>query len=396
MRPGEAGRSKAVSQRSEAESRRGKTEAGRSRCGAGRGARSRGSDGPAPSNGACYSSKHARSFSKTSSRGTTAGPAHKNVIQDDSAVTLYLHGSHLVVQHPRWPAEDVLLPLVWLRDHCRCPSCYNTTTHQRQTDVRDLVFDVHPSQFAVDQSGTSITITWHDGHESKYSLQWLWENSYISQKYRQMQQDRVWKRCLWDAWTAAREDLPTVHHDQFMQDEAGVRQMLKGFLTHGVVTVTGVSASLEATRRVIERVGAVQNTIFGDVVQVFHCLHHDGTGGETTLVDGFAGLQRLHAADPAAYQLLSTEPCLARRLRFNPYDRAPARHLSPARLEPFYRAYQRLAETLLSPRLERRLRLTPGTVLFIDNWRVLHGRAAFTGRRVMCGGYGCLPYSHSV
>ncbi|XP_037071721.1 trimethyllysine dioxygenase, mitochondrial-like, partial [Pollicipes pollicipes] len=157
-----------------------------------------------------------------------------------------------------------------------------------------------------------------------------------------MQQDRVWKRCLWDARTAAREDLPTVHHDQFMQDEAGVRQMLKGFLTHGVVTVTGVSASLEATRRVIERVGAVQNTIFGDVwqfsadgahadtaytqqalsvhtdgtyyteppgVQVFHCLHHDGTGGETTLVDGFAGLQRLHAADPAAYQLLSTEPC---------------------------------------------------------------------------------------
>ncbi|XP_037089718.1 trimethyllysine dioxygenase, mitochondrial-like [Pollicipes pollicipes] len=83
------------------------------------------------------------------------------------------------------------------------------------TDVRDLVFDVHPSQFAVDQSGTSITITWHDGHESKYSLQWLWENSYISRKYRQMQQDRVWKRCLWDAWTAAREDLPTVHHDQF-------------------------------------------------------------------------------------------------------------------------------------------------------------------------------------
>ncbi|XP_037075358.1 LOW QUALITY PROTEIN: trimethyllysine dioxygenase, mitochondrial-like, partial [Pollicipes pollicipes] len=198
----------------------------------------------------------------------------------------------------------------------------------------------------------------------------------------------------------------------------------RGFLTHGVVTVTGVSASLEATRRVIERVGAVQNTIFGDVwqfsadgahadtaytqqalsvhtdgtyyteppgVQVFHCLHHDGTGGETTLVDGFAGLQRLHAADPAAYQLLSTEPCageyLARRLRFNPYDRAPARHLPPARLEPFYRAYQRLAETLLSPRLERRLRLTPGTVLFIDNWRVLHGRAAFTGRRVMCGGY---------
>ena len=34
-----------------------------------------------------------------------------------------------------------------------------------------------------------------------------------------------------------------------------------------------------------------------------------------------------------------------------------------------------------------RLRLQPGTVLFVDNWRVGHGRTAFTGRRVMSGCY---------
>lgn len=27
------------------------------------------------------------------------------------------------------------------------------------------------------------------------------------------------------------------------------------------------------------------------------------------------------------------------------------------------------------------------TVLVFDNWRVLHGRSAFSGRREMCGGY---------
>jgi len=31
--------------------------------------------------------------------------------------------------------------------------------------------------------------------------------------------------------------------------------------------------------------------------------------------------------------------------------------------------------------------LRPGKPLIFDNWRVLHGRSAFTGNRRMCGGY---------
>jgi trimethyllysine dioxygenase len=31
--------------------------------------------------------------------------------------------------------------------------------------------------------------------------------------------------------------------------------------------------------------------------------------------------------------------------------------------------------------------LTPGKVLIFDNWRVLHGRSSFTGKRRICGGY---------
>ena len=153
-------------------------------------------------------------------------------------------------------------------------------------------------------------------------------------------------------------------------------------------------------------------------VQVFHCLAHDGGGGETTLVDGFWGARRLHELDPAGYQVLASSPCAGEyrdparhlhlvgdepvvahragappepetllRLRFNPYDRAAARRDEPAHLETFYRAYCQLTEVLWDPGRRRRLRLAPGTVLLIDNWRVLHGRAAFTGRRRMCGAY---------
>ncbi len=40
-----------------------------------------------------------------------------------------------------------------------------------------------------------------------------------------------------------------------------------------------------------------------------------------------------------------------------------------------------------SPRREHWVKLTPGTTLFIDNWRVLHGRSAFSGERRVAGCY---------
>ena len=31
--------------------------------------------------------------------------------------------------------------------------------------------------------------------------------------------------------------------------------------------------------------------------------------------------------------------------------------------------------------------LRPGDALLFDNWRVLHGRHAYTGKRTLCGAY---------
>ena len=394
-------------------------------------------------------------------RGDSAGDAarirtrnaHRSVISDVDTVSLRLHRGYLVIQHARWPLDDAFLSLVWLRDHCRSRQCYNHTTFQRQTDIRRLISDAKPLHFNVDATGTTLEIIWQDGHQSEYSLQWLWENSYVGSRHRQLRQDRLWQRCLWDARSPlAPEDLTSVPREALMGGENGVRRLLKGFLTHGVALVSGVTPTVEATQEVVERVGVVQCTMFGGMwdfaadgehadtaysrdelqphtdgtyyseppgVQVFHCLRHDGAGGETTLVDGFAGLQRLYDADPAAYRLLSTVPCAAEyrdparglhlvgdgpviahqhtdsepaprhllRLRFNPYDRAPVRRGEPAQVEAFYRAYSRLTELLWAERQRRGLKLTPGTVLLIDNWRVLHGRAAFSGQRHMCGAY---------
>ena len=43
----------------------------------------------------------------------------------------------------------------------------------------------------------------------------------------------------------------------------------------------------------------------------------------------------------------------------------------------FYEAYQALAKTVNNKSEQLVLRMEPGNVLFIDNFRVLHGRTAF-------------------
>jgi len=74
-------------------------------------------------------------------------------------------------------------------------------------------------------------------------------------------------------------------------------------------------------------------------------------------------------------------------LRFNPYDRAPLNTVPPEKLPEFYEAYDKLAGIISKPKGELWVKLTPGTVLLIDNWRVMHGRSSFDGQRMMCGCY---------
>lgn len=53
----------------------------------------------------------------------------------------------------------------------------------------------------------------------------------------------------------------------------------------------------------------------------------------------------------------------------------------------FYKDLQLLAGNIQSPQNEWWFKLEPGTVVFFDNWRVLHGRSSYTGKRQMAGGY---------
>ena len=53
----------------------------------------------------------------------------------------------------------------------------------------------------------------------------------------------------------------------------------------------------------------------------------------------------------------------------------------------WYAAAKLFSEIIHSPEFMITTPLKPGEPVIFDNWRVLHGRKGFEGRRRVCGGY---------
>ncbi|ORY71575.1 trimethyllysine dioxygenase [Pseudomassariella vexata] len=167
-------------------------------------------------------------------------------------------------------------------------------------------------------------------------------------------------------------------------------------------------------------------TYFSDPagLQAFHLLSHsdpnakDGTatlGGQSLLVDGFYAASLLKEEDPKAFQVLSQVrlpwhasgnegitispdklyPVLEvddrmgkmHRVRWNNDDRGVVPFDGGFSPTEWYDAARKWNSILRRNSVEYWFQLTPGSLLVFNNWRVLHGRSAFTGVRRMCGGY---------
>ncbi|KAL6246855.1 hypothetical protein RBB50_006162 [Rhinocladiella similis] len=173
-------------------------------------------------------------------------------------------------------------------------------------------------------------------------------------------------------------------------------------------------------------------------LQLFHLLSHTsitdpskpGTGGESTFVDGFAAAAHLYDKFPQHYHSLATcpiksaalgapegsfyntasnlqgypvfchsspnpaitspSPSTLVQIRWNNLDRdTPTTPTFPnhTALKNWYAAAREWARILESPEFLITVKLQPGEPVIFDNWRVLHGRLGFEGKRRVCGAY---------
>ncbi|KIJ12858.1 trimethyllysine dioxygenase [Paxillus involutus ATCC 200175] len=338
---------------------------------------------------------------------------------------------------------------IWLRDHCRCPSCFHPVTKQRLVNTFEIPPNIKPHH--VQASAGGLEVVWPSStaeyHSSFYPWSWLKAHTYDPpQKPPAMLREKA----LWGAKIA--KSPPTITYAEAMDgSDYGLFKWLSNIDRFGFCFISGVPATPEATEELSERIGFIRETQYGKFweftadlskgdtayttmalgahtdntyftdpcgLQLFHLLSHtDGSGGATLLVDGFYVASLLKELHPDSYEILSRVPIPAHaageptalykpsppcgyptlrhdafsgelaQVRWNNDDRSVMSHLDPSLVEDWYDAIKTWHNLLTSPDSEYWVQLTAGTVLSVDNHRVLHGRSAFDGKRRVCGAY---------
>jgi trimethyllysine dioxygenase len=326
-------------------------------------------------------------------------------------------------------------PWLWLRDHAHDEATLHPVTQQRQLHTASIDPSISARRVSVD--GDSVVISWTDGGSSSLPIAFLAAHRTPRTPTARIGTDRV----LWGA-----DDLPvaaSTPYEAIMDSDEGVAAWLAQVSTYGFAIATGTPPTAEATEALVRRVGYVRETIFGGFweftadltkadmaytnlellphtdgtyshdapgLQLLHCLHFEGEGGESTMVDGFRVAAELRATAPHHHAVLSSVPIPGQYLgdgshlmaarpvlrhdhdgelvqvSFNNADRAPflLPHDEMLALYEALRAFDALTN---DRRSQWRHVLAPGEAMLFDNWRVLHGRTAYTGTRTMCGAY---------
>ncbi|UPX14333.1 Trimethyllysine dioxygenase [Ascochyta rabiei] len=374
---------------------------------------------------------------------TVRGPLR---VRKDVTTQLAPDSANVSVEDNKVVVGGKTVPNIWLRDNCHCSSCMHEATKQRLQDTfaipKDLSIKSASLAKSTDGGEKEIEIVWSDDHASKYTRSFLAQAARTYEK-RSIVRQGLTDIQLWDSSIASnppsrpffKEQVPRgpledirkygfcyvdgTPFDSPVSTEALLRRIAFIRETHygGFYDFTADLASKDTAYTNIALEAHTDNTYFSDPagLQAFHLLSHThGSGGASLLVDGFKVADELLQQDREAYQILSTVnvhahasgnegisiqpyrgfPVLEHdpstgdllRVRWNSSDRASI-ELPIDEVGVWYEAARKFDALLKKKENEYWAQLTPGRVLIFDNWRVLHGRSAFTGKRRICGGY---------
>lgn len=337
-----------------------------------------------------------------------------------------------------WPdGASGRYPWRWLRDHSHDPETLHAETMQRQLYTAGLPGTL--SAKGATLADGWVEIAWSDGGApSRLPLDFL-------ARHREPAAADIGvgvRRTAWDA-AGLPEGGPRVAYEAIMAGDRGLKDWLEQVETWGFCIAEDTPADPEATEALIRRVGYIRQTIFGGFwdftadlakadtaytklelrphtdgtyahdapgLQLLHCLAFEGSGGESTVVDGLKIAERLKAEAPQHYatlslvavpgqylgdgvHLMAARPIFRHdhrgrlvQVSFNNYDRAPFR-LPDGEMAAFYEALAAFEGLANDPAMQWLHRLAPGEAMLFDNWRVLHGRKAYEGTRRLCGAY---------
>lgn len=337
------------------------------------------------------------------------------------------------------PGLEQHFAALWLRERAPDGETLDAQTGQRLIEAAELPLDLTLESAAVD--GETLHLAFSDGHRTAFALSTLLAEDRPPRDTSRGAADDA--QLLWDASLA---HLPETDFAAALADDRALLGLLDELQRYGFVRVAGVPGEEDGMQPLIDRIGPLRRTNWGGIADVksvanaydltmtqrglephtdnpyrdpipgyiwLHCLSNAAAGGDSTLVDGFMAARRLQREDPTAFDCLtrlspgfryvdattrleSEGPLIEldghgrlARVRFsNRTERVAA--YDAETLERYYAARQRFHALITDPALTVYLKLAPGEMLIMDNYRLLHGRTAYQlegGVRHMRQGY---------
>lgn len=308
------------------------------------------------------------------------------------------------------------------------PEHWDRRSGQRLVDIPDLP-ETLPIDSAHVSEKTDLIVLWNGDHcPAHFSGEWLRQH-----RPESAEDDPIPTPSLWQASEAS--CFAHQNWAQFIESREARRRWLCGFVEHGLAFLHGVPAIKNMVADVAHHFGHVRETNSGRVfdvrvmatvdhlansdmglplhtdnpyrepvpgMQLLHILKQSRDGGGSLFADGFAAAERLRAAAPEAFHILSTTVvCFRYRnatdelVAYRPIIQTTCegdvlavhlnnRSLQPLRLSPvqtraFYRAYRAFTTILNSQEFLYSVKMASGDIVAFDNQRIVHGRASFEG-----------------
>ena len=316
---------------------------------------------------------------------------------------------------------------LWIRERVSGPCHFDVISRQRLYEHAELSPDLKVTEIETCQAD-KIEVLFSDGYRSQIELSTITQELGWSHNPETPPEPQSW-----DANLNQRPEFDW--HD--LDSPERMKDMLVSYFIHGYCVIQNTPTERDSLKAMARRFGYLRETNFGEIfnvetkpnpsdiaytdaalashtdnpyrdpvpgVQFLHCLRNEVSGGLSTLVDGMAIAERLHEESPDQAKVLEEvnvrfryegpsailehhgplierdHQGIIRHIRLSSrLDYVPA--LDTQTLSLFYAGRRRLHEMSNSNEFQISFPFQPGTLLMMDNYRLLHGRTAFNGKQ---------------
>lgn len=323
---------------------------------------------------------------------------------------------------------------IWLRDNAWDETTRDTGNGQRLIALRDIPEQLSISSAEITGKRRLILCFQPEGKTIQYSLDWLLDNAYD----KPCRKDSGWLSSSIETWSSdLSTGLPTGDFTSLANSKAALHDWLSKLARFGFAKLDKGPIESKALLRVADLFGYVRQTNYGEffevrtevnptnlaytglalqahtdnpyrdpvpTMQILYCLENSATGGDSMVVDGFRAATRLRQenqewfnvlskycanfeyAGTKGVRLTSRKPMIELApdgeligVRFNNRSAAAITDVPFEAMAAYYKAYRRFGEIIDDPAMVVSFKLKPGECFVVDNTRVLHARAGYSG-----------------